>query len=141
MQKFMHFFYVASGCYVTSTAFIKLSLLFQYLRIFERGTFLRKLTICTACVIGVWGAIFSFMAWFPCFPPKIFWSMTPQNDKCYGFGSGYALAFTRTFESHAALNVIFDMIVLTIPIPMYFESGVTTQRRAGLIGLFVMGTM
>lgn len=127
---------------MTSTVFIKLSLLCQYLRIFEKGTFLRKLTICAAYTIGVWGSIFAFIAWFPCFPPKLFWSLGPEvGMKCYAYGSRYAAAFTTTFEVHAGLNVVFDIVVLAIPVPLYFEKGATNQRRAGLLGLGAMGTL
>lgn len=124
-----------------STTFIKLSLLFQYLSIFEKGTFLRKFTISMAIIIGLWGAAFSFMAWFPCFPVKEYWDLFGSEGVCYAFGSKYAAPFAAMYECHAGMNMVFDIIVLVLPVPLYFSKDISRQTRNGLVGLFVMGVV
>jgi hypothetical protein len=124
-----------------STTFIKLSLLFQYLGIFEKGTLQRQFTIGMDVLIGLWGIAFSFIAWFPCFPAPGYWNLLTEKATCYGYGSRYAAEFTAIYECHAGLNMVFDIVVLAIPIPIYLAKDVSRRTRFGLIGLFVMGTM
>lgn len=62
-------FYIANATYALSTTLLKLSLLCQYLRIFDRGVIRAAIfTLLAFCL--VWGLVSSFMAWFPCFPVK-----------------------------------------------------------------------
>jgi len=68
-------------------------------------------------------------------------NLSHGTAKCYAFGSRYAASFTATYESHAGFNVIFDLIVLAIPVPIYLEKGNSTRTRRGLLGLFIMGVM
>ena len=79
-------FYIANGTYSMSTALIKLSLLFQYLRMFERGL-TRTLCIGMIVIISCWGIAYSIMAWFPCFPIQAYWDWSITNAKCYAYGS------------------------------------------------------
>lgn len=134
-------FYIANATYAMSTTFIKLSLLFQYLNIFHKGTRRRQVTIGVFVLIGVWGIVFSFMAWFPCFPVSGYWNFLTEDATCYGFGSEYAANFVSIYECHAGMNMVFDVIVLALPMSIYFEKDTTRQVRLGLIGLFIMGTM
>lgn len=48
-----------------STAFIKLALLFQYLRVLDRRSKLRTITILFIVIVSLWGAIFTILAWMP----------------------------------------------------------------------------
>ncbi|RDW67060.1 hypothetical protein BP5796_09809 [Coleophoma crateriformis] len=141
MAAYLKRFYIANASYTMSTTFIKLSLLFQYLSIFDRQSRERQFTIFMAVVIALWGIAFSFMAWFPCFPVSGYWSFLTESATCYGFGSKYAAGFTMIYECHAGLNMAFDVIVLVIPIPLYFEKSATPRVRMGLIGMFLLGTI
>ncbi|KAK3939409.1 hypothetical protein QBC46DRAFT_342628 [Diplogelasinospora grovesii] len=142
LRMFLILFYVANACYVSSTAFIKLSLLFQYLRIFEHGTILRRICTTLIIIIALWGTAYAFMAWFPCFPVSGFW-MVSRTAKCYAFGASIPNpdAFAATFESHTATNMVFDIMVLAIPIPLYFEQGTPSKARVNLVVLFSMGCL
>lgn len=58
-------FYVANGIYPASTAFIKLAILFQYLRVLERDSKMRKLTVRVIVVVFLWGVVFTTLAFVP----------------------------------------------------------------------------
>jgi hypothetical protein len=79
-------FYVANGTYNVSTTLIKLSLLFQYLRVFEAGA-VRKLCIGMIVLISCWGFAYSFMGWFPCFPIRAYWDWSLTDATCYAYGA------------------------------------------------------
>ncbi|KAI0839376.1 hypothetical protein F5Y06DRAFT_265285 [Hypoxylon sp. FL0890] len=136
-RGFLQTFYVANASYVSSTALIKEALLLQYLRVFNRGIFVRRLLIALVVFTALWGLAYSFLAWAPCIPVQDFWNN--GGPMCYGYGSQYADPFVATFESHAAINMFLDTIVLIIPLPLFFKDGTTTCTRVRLVGLVSMG--
>lgn len=50
---------------MTESAFIKISLLLQYLRIFKAGA-MRWVCIILIILVAMWGIGFSFSGWFSC---------------------------------------------------------------------------
>ncbi|KAK8109429.1 hypothetical protein PG999_007566 [Apiospora kogelbergensis] len=134
---YLKFFYVANVTYCMSTAFVKLSLLFQYLRIFESGG-MRMLCKVVMVITAAWGLAYSFMAIVPCFPIQKYWTLTLPGS-CYAFGSLVPSVFYATYASSAAINMTLDIVVLCIPIPVYFGANTPFRSKMGLIGLFCMG--
>ncbi|KAI1100041.1 hypothetical protein F4804DRAFT_336665 [Jackrogersella minutella] len=137
-RGFLKTFYVGNATYVTGTALIKEALLLQYLRVFDRGVFVHRLLIVLIVFTALWGIAYSFLAWVPCFPVHDFWD-NGGGPNCYAYGSQYAGPFIATFQSHAAINMVLDTIVLIIPLPLFFKDGATTCSRIRLVGLLSMG--
>lgn len=98
-----------------------------------------------AVLIGLWGVGFSFTAWFPCFPVSAYWNFNDwvhmEDAKCYAFGSKYAAEFTAIYEIHGGFNMVFDIVVLGLPVFIYLGKDLTGPERRGLLALFVMGTL
>ncbi|GKT77445.1 integral membrane protein [Colletotrichum tofieldiae] len=124
-----------------ATALIKLALLFQYLRMFERGTKSRYITIFFITFTSVWGFAYSFLAWVPCVPVSAFWDFFSLTEARWAFGSRDPIVFARSFESHVGINVALDLIVFAIPIPLFLKAGLRTKSRMSLFGLFAMGVL
>lgn len=135
----LQYFYISNSTYCMSTAFVKLALLFQYLRIFKEGR-MRAITIVVMIVTALWGAAYTFMAIVPCFPIHKYWVLTIPG-KCYGFGSLDASVFYGMYASSAAMNMTLDLIVLAIPVPVYFSRDTPFKSKLGLTALFCMGIM
>jgi len=120
---------------VSATAFIKLSLAFQYLRIFQQpGTISRRFCLLITVLLGLWGFAFSIMAWFPCFPPRKYWDGL-REGVCYGYGDPQS----NIIAVHTALNMAFDLIILAIPIPLCFEKSSLVKSRIGMVVLLSLG--
>jgi hypothetical protein len=104
---------------------------------------MRLVCVVLLVAISLWGTAFSVLAWVPCYPVYSFWDITyPQADKvCYGYGSVTRGPFLMTYESHAGLNMVFDLMVLSLPIYLCFKSNTSTRTRVGLIGLFTGGCL
>lgn len=153
-------FYIANGAFTVTTNLIKISLLLQYLRVFEqnpppegdgsggtpapirpRTNWMRIACLTTLGVVVVWGVIISFMAWFPCFPVRAYWDWDVADAKCYGFGSRYTKPYYYTFLTHSAVNMILDLIILALPMPLFFRSDTLPKTKIGLGGLWLMGAM
>lgn len=140
MTAFLKTFYVSNASYCTATTFIKEALLLQYLRAYGRGKSIWHFTLYTAIFTALWGFAYSFMAWFPCFPVKSFWE-NPPDAACYGYGSDSPTQFVGTYESHTAVNMVLDFIVLIIPIPLLFKEGSTLRQRLRIVALLAMGSV
>ncbi|KAI1210635.1 uncharacterized protein F4807DRAFT_54150 [Annulohypoxylon truncatum] len=138
--KFQQKFYVCLATYTISTTLMKLCLLSQYLRIYERGTRLRAVCWVGLCVSAVWGLGFSFCALFPCFPVRGFWEWeTPA--RCYGFGSKVSAEIAGTFAAHTGSNVALDVLVLGIVVPLYFRKDTAWKQRLGIGLLLLLGVL
>ncbi len=138
VPSFLKCHYIIGGSYTTSTSLIKLSLLFQYLRIFERGTLTYRFTQFMTVFIGLWGISYAFISWLCCLPhPSAFWNLTEKG--CYGFASPVASSALKTIESNAAVNMVLDFIVLSIPFRLLFDPDTPSKTKKGLLVLLAMG--
>ncbi|KAH8675387.1 hypothetical protein BX600DRAFT_452545 [Xylariales sp. PMI_506] len=140
MVGYLKVFYIMNACYTTATAFIKLALLLQYLRIYNRNHFMFRVTQTTALFVILWGFAYSFIAWVPCLPVDSFW-LAPPNARCYGYGSSISTQFVGTYESHTAVNMVLDFIVLIIPLPILFKESTSLKQRLRVLGLLIMGSL
>ncbi|KAK9423793.1 hypothetical protein SUNI508_03809 [Seiridium unicorne] len=138
--KYLVAFYMFNACLDLAATFIKLSLLFQYLRIFERGTWPYKASLATIVLVTLWGLAYSILALFPCWPVSDFW-YSPADAKCWGYGAWSTAELVGTFYSHTAMNMILDIIILAIPFHLYFKSDMTYKMRMGLLALLLMGAL
>ncbi|KAF0323585.1 integral membrane protein [Colletotrichum asianum] len=138
VQNYLCTFYITSASYQMSTAFIKLSLLFQYVRIYDQPGFLRS--ACKAMILftGLWAIAYSFLGWIPCYPIRAYWDWQVPAAR-WGYGSLDADVFYGTYASHAALNVILDLLVLAIPVPLYFKRDASLKSKLGLLILLTIG--
>lgn len=117
---------------------MKLSLLFQFLRIYDDRPMMRRICQTLVVVVAIWGATFSFLAWAPCLPVSRYWDLGPDADggTCYGFG----ISTDRTaFVTHTAINMALDFCVLAVPLPLYFDSATPSMTRAGMVVLLLLG--
>ncbi|KAF2004880.1 hypothetical protein P154DRAFT_21289 [Amniculicola lignicola CBS 123094] len=141
MSKYLSIFYAENAIYITESALIKVSLLLQYLRIFNAGT-MRWICLSLLVVISGWGLTFSFMAWFPCFPPKAYWDRLKYPDAtCYGFGYKDANSFNIYFASHTATNMVFDIIVFLTPMVLFSRPNLRTKNYLTLTAIFLFGAV
>ncbi|TQN64425.1 hypothetical protein CSHISOI_10995, partial [Colletotrichum shisoi] len=138
VQNYLRTFYVANASYVLSTAFIKISLLFQYLRIFDQPSFSRRLCIFTIVFTSLWSLAYSFLGWVPCLPVRAYWDWSVPATR-WAYGSLTPEIFSATYESHSAINVALDLLVLAIPIPIYFRTNVPFKSKLGLLALLAIG--
>ncbi|KXH63369.1 hypothetical protein CSAL01_05188 [Colletotrichum salicis] len=108
---------------------------------FEHNTKSRFVTIVIIVITALWGVAYSFIAWIPCLPVSAFWDLSSTTETRWAFGSRDPVIFARSFESHVGMNVVLDLIVFAIPIPLFLEAGTRTKSRLGLLGLFTMGVL
>lgn len=137
----MKWFYVANAAYVMTAVLVKLSLLFQYLRLFREG-YRRTATMVLLTLVVVWGCVFVFMAWFPCFPVSGFWDKNKVPPaKCYGFGYRTLDEAKNTLFAFSGSNMILDIAIFILPLTEFFKPGLNRKQVLAMTGLFAFGSM
>lgn len=127
--------------YTTSTTFIKLAILFQYLRLFNMQSKLaRTITWCMLAFTAAWGTTFFLLALFSCRPIAKNWNFK-LSGTCVAWGSKNPDIFFATWAAHAASNMLLDILVFLLPIPFLRGLRLQGKTRLGLLGLFTMGGM
>ncbi|KAI4861116.1 hypothetical protein F4820DRAFT_452211 [Hypoxylon rubiginosum] len=109
---------------------IKWSILAFYQRIFPQHWF-RWALVGVALFMGAWMFTTVFAISFQCIPIEYNWDMTIDGGHCINIGQ---LALVTS-----VLNVITDVAILVLPLPLVWKLNVTRQRRWGLIILFALG--
>ncbi|KAH7018243.1 uncharacterized protein B0I36DRAFT_388492 [Microdochium trichocladiopsis] len=132
-------FYISNACYNLATSFIKLALLFQFLRIFERGTIAHRAAQCLIVFTALWSVAYCFLAWFPCSPVRKIWLGDAVPGRCYGYGAPEPGPFVATYISHGAINVALDVLTLLVPLPLLRKASSTRADRLRVAGLLAMG--
>lgn len=135
--------------YCASATFIKLAILFQYLRLFAETANTTtsaqyRLAVRTTWVLivlsSMWGLAFFLLAVFPCTPIDKDWN-TSLEGTCIGWGSKVPDEFFAMFVGHSASNMVLDLMVLLTPLPFLSMLRIAGKSKAGLITLFTLGIM
>ncbi|KAF2713400.1 hypothetical protein K504DRAFT_498217 [Pleomassaria siparia CBS 279.74] len=138
LQYFKHV-WSTNTIYTGSTTFIKLSILFQYLRVFDlQYRFARQLTWVMVALTAAWGLTFFSLALFSCIPIHKNWDIYADGT-CVSWGSKDPDVFFPTWAAHAATNMLLDILVLVLPIPFLRSMAMGGKTRLGLVGLFSIG--
>ena len=141
--------YSTNVAYCASATFIKLAILFQYLRLFAESAtstsssqyrVVRRIIFFLITLSSLWGLTFFLLSIFPCQP--IYKNWHPYVDgKCFGWGSKNPADFFVMFAAHTASNMFLDILVLLTPIPFLGMLRLAGKSKAGLITLFTLGCM
>ncbi|KAI2463957.1 hypothetical protein F4781DRAFT_95366 [Annulohypoxylon bovei var. microspora] len=109
---------------------IKWSILAFYQRIFPQ-TWFRWALLGVAVFMGAWMFTTVFAISFQCIPIEYNWDTTIKGGHCINIGQ---LALVTSI-----LNVITDVAILVLPLPLVWKLNVSRQRRWGLVLLFGLG--
>ncbi|KAF1359133.1 hypothetical protein EJ07DRAFT_120890 [Lizonia empirigonia] len=146
-EAYFKLVWASNSSYCASTTFIKLAILFQYMRLFAEtttSTTSRQYRVARRCVWSVvvisamWGFSFFVLALFPCRPIAKNWNTT-LDGKCVGWGTKIPDEFFAMWAAHAATNMFLDVVVLLLPLPFLRMLRLAGKSKVGLITLFAMG--
>lgn len=168
VKRFTMVGYLINAMYPTATGIVKIAILLQFLRLFERGGTgtgngssrsssssspnskiqkapqlmikQRRQTIAMLAITGLWTAGFCFIGWFPAFPIAGMWDRSIPAVR-YGLASDNVGEFTGTYIAQTATNMVLDLLILCIPIPYFLKSSASKKSRMSLMGLFTVGSM
>jgi len=122
-----------------AATFIKISQLFQFLRLFDRGTWAYRASMAGIIVISMWGTAYTLLSIFTCSNIPDSWNILARNARCWAYASQKPEEFTFTLVSHNVLNTLFDAYIIAIPFRLYSKPGLNLRTRLGLMVLLLMG--
>ncbi|KAI1642156.1 uncharacterized protein F4817DRAFT_309416 [Daldinia loculata] len=123
--------YIFSHFYDFAIASTKLSVLALYYRIFAAAKF-RILVIATAICVVIWLIVMEIILGLGCQPVQGWWNTAAAaTATCVD-----KLAFTYSTN---IINLIFDMWIFTMPIPIILGLQASMEKKIGLCFLFSMG--
>lgn len=121
----------ASIVYVPCLGFAKLSLLFLYHRLSPQRRFRVVVYVVMAVVAGYSFALV-FVLIFSCRPIQMGWDAMITDGKCVNRPAVYIAT--------AVVNIVTDLFILVIPVPMVSKLQMPKQQKLGLICMFVIGS-
>ncbi|KAL2785630.1 hypothetical protein BJX66DRAFT_329186 [Aspergillus keveii] len=129
--------YATRLLYVLSLLFVKISLLIFYLRLDHRRPLKYTVYGILFIVIGVSIASFFILA-FSCYPPAKFWDVTGTavDGKCMDPGNQQDF-----YEANGILNIITDVLIYVVPIPMLWGVRISTRRKGAIFAVFGLGIL
>lgn len=145
-------FWWCNATYNMAMTAIKLSLLFQYLRLLNehpetsrrQPKVLRLVIQSLIAVTAAWGLIYSILAWVPCVPISADWDFTNTSAYRYGYGSTDTATFVATYIVHGACNMTIDIAIFTLPLfsrSMWATAGRQKKSRIAMLCLYGLGVM
>lgn len=124
--------YALEMIYLPAVALPKLSILSLYLRIFPNKVF-RAITLVVAVIVVLNWLAFVFASTFQCLPVAYQWDKSIEGGRCFD-----VLLFYRMVN---VPNIVTDIAMLILPIPMVWKLHTSRPRRIGLTVCFLAGSV
>lgn len=132
LRSFFLLIYIEGFCYALATGFVKIVLLAFYLKVFPNQVF-RRATWAMIWLITSWTTGLTLVALFQCKPVSFAWQRwdLQHNGRCINYS-----AFVLT---QAALNLLFDLIILVMPMPTLYRLNTNTRKKIQIMVMFSLG--
>lgn len=125
-------YYFDEDLYLTALPFVKISILLFYLRIFPQDWFRISAFISMAACMG-YAIAFLLVSVFQCQPINYAW-LNWDNEHTGTCNDINAQGWTS-----AALNVILDVVVLGLPIPVVLKLQLNKRKKLLILSMFLVG--
>ena len=122
---------LASECvYDVSITFIRLSVVLFYYRIFGRDRWFKIHLLITSAILIAWFIAFTVLAVFQCVPGARQWDYSIP---------GHCYRLYGTFVGVTIPNIFVDVLLLVLPLPMFWKLQIKLKKKTALIVNFVLG--
>ncbi|OJJ42738.1 hypothetical protein ASPZODRAFT_76364, partial [Penicilliopsis zonata CBS 506.65] len=132
LMMFLKGDYIVSHLYNVGLATVKLGILALYYRIFAVASFRRAVLAC-ALVIGLWIFTIEIFMGLLCRPLAHYWDSAHVKGKCFD-------ATAMTYYVNTS-NMITDIVIFALPIPVILRLRTSKHNRVALIAIFSIGFM
>jgi hypothetical protein len=123
--------YIGAPIYMLCNGFVKLSLLTFYLHLSPQKWFRVSVWISIG-IVALYTVIITFMMFFNCSPPNKAFNFSVQGGSCIDA----AILYMAT----AVSNIITDVMLFILPIPMVYQLHMPKLQKAGAIVVFGIGS-
>ncbi|TGO59556.1 hypothetical protein BCON_0043g00140 [Botryotinia convoluta] len=132
IERFLLIVYVDNIFYALTLSTIKFSVLVMYRRIFSPVHAFRYALYAVGMIVMGWMIGVLFAQIFTCTPVDGAWSLTAMaTAKC--------IDQTKFYYGNAISNLLTDVIILCLPMPMIWKLNMTAHKKVVLSGVFLLG--
>ncbi|KAF4620234.1 hypothetical protein G7Y89_g14586 [Cudoniella acicularis] len=122
--------------FATSTiGFTKVSVILLYRRLFGSEKWFSHMTSVVLPLIVIWALGFSFTLIFQCSPIHFSWHVPEM------FLAPYCIKFLEFYLALPITDIITDIIVLAMPIPMVWKLQLPLKQKCAVGGMFLLGAL
>lgn len=141
----MQFFWLTQSLYTLTNGFNKMAFLALYYRLFPMKRFRQACLVLGAISVG-WTISYVFVCIFQCTPvPRVY--NRKLEGTCINFiWHRYVALWTRRSQadcynswSNAVLNILTDLAIFLLPMPIILKLNMSIGSRIGLVALFSIG--
>lgn len=134
ITNFVYWFYFMEWLYFVSLGFLKLSLLFFYLKIFPKKS-IRNVLWATIGFTILWTLIFALVAVFNCNPISYYWTNWDHEHV------GTCLDTNAIGWANASTSIAEDVWMLAIPLSQLRSLQLHFKKKVGVAIMFCTGTL
>lgn len=122
----------ADMVYLVSLLGYKTSILILYLRLFAVNKIFRYLTWSTMFFVAGYLTANLWTQIFGCSPRSKYW--LPDTP-------GHCIDYTKAGLAYGAMNVVSDLIIFILPLPIVWRLKMTRREKAGVSVIFMSGAV
>lgn len=129
---------IVSMTMTASLAFVRLTIVLLYYRIFSRGAPWFKPAMWVLIVLNAaWGVCFVFVHLFNCYPVTDTWKLASgaKKRRCI---TPHTFVHIHVF---AISSVVIDILMLALPWPMVLSLRLSGRQKAAILSIFALGGM
>lgn len=127
--------FLGNCSYLLTLSFIKVSLLFQLLRISVPDSKTRKIIIGVFVFAIIVSLVNLLLAIFRCLPVAYHWTRILPNAE------GHCLDFTVVVYTTSGLNIFMDIIIWIVPMPLIWNLRLPKAQKIGLVAVMSLGAL
>ena len=131
IAKWYKILYVYQNFYVAAVATTKFSVLLFYNRVFSTRSF-RMVLYAIGATVMMWWIAMQFASIFTCTPIDFTWNR---------HGPGHCINLERFYLGQAIPNIVTDIVLLSITIPMIWRLQLPRSQKVALSGVFLLGSL
>ena len=129
VEEWHQVLYVYENFYAPAIATTKFSVLLFYNRIFSIPKF-RTVLYILASTVAAWWIAMQFTVIFECTSIDFSWDQR---------GKGHCINLDKFFLGQAIPNIVTDIVLLAIPLPMIWNLQLPRSQKVALSGVFLLG--
>ncbi|KAL8756077.1 MAG: hypothetical protein Q9184_004616 [Pyrenodesmia sp. 2 TL-2023] len=134
--RYIQMMYAVELTYCVLITTTKLSILLFYRRVFMNQTTSLRFRVAWYAIMVwtfLWGISTFFAAAFQCNPPSYYWSKYTRKTH------GSCLNLTVLLVVTASTNIVTDVALLILPMPVVWNSKIEPSQKFAVTGIFLLG--
>ncbi|EMR65430.1 putative integral membrane protein [Eutypa lata UCREL1] len=132
-EKFRLIVYISAPVFVPCGSFAKIALLVFYLRLSPQRWFSVAIWT-TVGIIAIYSPVITFSLLFACHPVRKAYSVIEAVD-------GTCLTLPALYIAVAICNIVTDVILFTLPLPMVYSLNMPKAQKWGVVLVFGIGSI